>query len=345
MANIGDISVFGNKKQPENRVTDALLMIVNRGKEDLTAYLFEDCCDIETSEFEVTSQVNIKDTDSKPDGLIRSTHSKYSIFIESKLTCLNENPNSHDQEQLKKHLSLPELNQPVQHVSLLYITNDETCPKSLEEKKCVGWINWKTIVAKLLKYAKEISHDVIISYLANEFAKLVEEMVHNFSFIQLSGTGSNSNLPELSADDAVIQDTIIEEDLVAIVGGRWAAPVADKFGFYACQPGRYFKPNTKYFAFYYDKKVQSVYKILSAGPKENCKYLAEKDIIDKGYLGYLSSQGVTPDPNELVKLFWLVPVEESLPLPIVHLGGSAFVQKQRYTTLDKIRSAKTTADL
>lgn len=342
MTSIEELSVFGNKKQQENRVTDALLMIVNRGKHDLVSYLFSDCCEVGVSEFCVSSQIHCKGTNSVPDGLIQSKQTDYSIYIETKLTCLDESPNGHDQIQLKNHLSISEFNQPVQQITLLYITNDEEKPKSLQEKESVGWINWKTLLTKLKEYAKELTHDVILAYLVDEFIKLIQSTIHNFSFmpsvqnqVPISISAEQEVLPDL--DDAVKCD-----ERVAIVGGRWATVVAELFKFYACQPGRRFKP-FNYIAFYYDKQIKAVYKLRQA-PIDNYRYLQDRQVVNLGYLGYLSSKGVTPDMNELVKLFWL-DGSNLLTHPIAHNHQYAYVQKQRYTTISKILAARTTDDL
>lgn len=85
--NISEYSVFGEYKQPENRVTAALLHILKIGGKDLIDNILrEKSANLPTDEILVETQVHEKDSNSIPDGKL-SCEFKFQLFVESKIKC------------------------------------------------------------------------------------------------------------------------------------------------------------------------------------------------------------------------------------------------------------------
>ena len=80
---IEDISIFGEYKQAENRVTAAFLQICKVGGEDFIRFLTNTLnIQLPSSEIEIQSQV--KGTGTVPDGLLESNFS-FKLYVESKI--------------------------------------------------------------------------------------------------------------------------------------------------------------------------------------------------------------------------------------------------------------------
>ena len=220
---IANKSIFGEYKNPEDRVTAALLQIFKIGGPELISYVFEDI-DIDL-EAEVNTQVGKKR--SRPDGELKAN---YHLFIESKIQPWTVGK-EHNIEQFRNHQALLSDG----YTKLLYITIEDTCPTEIQPTPQIFWTNWKTIVSKLTKYEPVFNKDVI-GFLVDQFALLIENVVTS----KYDGT--------------------TDDNRVAIVGGRFAEEIALNYRFYACQPNRSFRPS-KYLAFYFDKRIAHVFEI------------------------------------------------------------------------------------
>lgn len=230
---------------------------------------------------------------------------EYHIFIESKIYAQAYNQ-EHNEEQLKNHLDL------IQEVGavIINITVDKEKPSSIPDREDVYWTTWTDITQKLKKYVPSFNKDVM-SFLADQFKLLVENVV--FSRI----------------------DDTTDENRVLIVGGRFAEGIARNYGFYSCQAGRKFK-KSKYIAFYFNKRISHYFEI--KGEPRSVKSLEEvKDLLPEGYI--LSDED--RKPHTFIKFNMGYTFEE----PITHDYPNPFVQRQRYTTIDKLKVAKTTDDL
>ena len=163
---ITDISIFGEYKQPENRVTAALLHILHLGGQPVVQRLFGDLFDIPSNSINVAPQV--KKEGSVPDGVI-SCDCKYSIFIESKIAC-----NAINETQLDNHCKL---SNPAENKYLCYITPDTSKPQALFALS-VEWLSWKDVIETLLGMIADGLVDAVLSYFIKEFVKLVKHLVY-----------------------------------------------------------------------------------------------------------------------------------------------------------------------
>lgn len=127
-----------------------------------------------------------------------------------------------------------------------------------------------------------------------------------------------------------------------VVGGSFGEDVALKYGFYACQNNRFFR-KAKYMAFAYDNRIKYLFEIENGTSKNNVD-LSTESRIPSAYF-----QEKEPHYNhELRELFWL---KKEADLDIVNDTidrrgrRTAFVQRQVYTTYDKIIEAKLTSEL
>lgn len=135
---IEDQAVFGCYSQNENKVTLALLKILERAKGDsLLRNLIElaDGEDLPDNQILLESQVTDTAEHSIPDGKISCQYA-FQYFIESKLS--EDIP----AKQLQQHL---ETVRKTPNAHLIYITQHSQRPKELMEHKDVLWTNWTKV--------------------------------------------------------------------------------------------------------------------------------------------------------------------------------------------------------
>lgn len=309
---IEDQAVFGCYSQSENKVTLALLKVLERAHGDsLLRNLIEaaDGEDLPDNNIVLESQVTDTAQHSIPDGKISCQYA-FQYFIESKLS--EDIPAKQLQQHLETVHSLQEKNV---NAHLIYITQHSQRPKELKEHNEVLWINWTT-VTKCLREYEEDNNDPVLKYLIEQFELFVR---------------SNN----------VYDDS---ENRVLIVGGSSAESVALNYNFYACQANRSFR-NTGYIAFLRKKKISYLFKIVGE-VKDSVDLREEPSIVPPSYF-----DEVEPDYQGTPhKLFKLERVEEFVG-PInddsVDKNGKhcAFVQRQGYTTLEQFMDANLTSDL
>lgn len=159
-----------------------------------------------------------------------------------------------------------------------------------------------------------------------------------------------------------LQDFIDEEGLatapdnVVVVPARNAWNEYARFGIYICQPGRRFR-NVEYLAFYRNKQIEAVVPRVIAVfdhvemTRENAARLADGDANERSVaklVTKLLDEGERTD-GDTNKVFLLTQPEDSdtihLGRPLTHESKSAWVQNQRYVSLDRLLEADTTADL
>lgn len=224
---IEDISIFGEYKQAENRVTAAFLQICKVGGEDFIRFLTNTLnIQLPSSEIEIQSQVKEKDT--VPDGLLESNFS-FKLYVESKIR-----PNAVNAKQLEGHQK--------QIVNsndfLLYLTPDDTKPAVLGT---THWANWLQIINTFNDYLQTSQSD-------NK--QLLEFLIQHFNTLLV-----NLNLLGYTWD--------LNNDNLIIVVGSWAEGVALKYNYYICQNKRSFKP-ARYLAFYNNNQIRYVFEIAKA---------------------------------------------------------------------------------
>jgi len=221
---IEDISIFGEYKQAENRVTAAFLQICKVGGEDFIRFLTNQLnIQLPSSEIEIQSQV--KGTETVPDGLLESNFS-FKLYVESKIK-----PNTVNATQLAGHQK--------QIVNandfLLYLTPDDTKPATLGS---THWANWLQIINTFNDYLQTSQSD-------NK--QLLEFLVEHYNTLLV-----NLNLLGYTWD--------LNNDNVIIVAGSWAEGVALNYNYYICQNKRSFK-SARYLAFYNNNQIRHVFEI------------------------------------------------------------------------------------
>ncbi len=316
---ISNLSIFGEYKNQEDKVTAALLQVLHYGGHKIVCSVFDDI-DIPSNDINISPQVT--EDESRPDGVI-SCDCKYKIYIESKILT-NALNNDHGNKQLEanKKLSLPNDGQ-----WMIYITPDDTKPTELESASEIIWTNWQNVVDKLNSYE---TTDTLVNFLINQFCLFVDHIVFNKNV----AISNNSILPvNFEAD---------KEQRVIIVGGAWGEEVALKYNFYACQEGRFFHPS-RYIAFYHKNRIENLFEIIG-DPIESIimntdlvgdKYLVEKELwYDK-------------KPHKFFKLKHIRKFDPTIENDTLDKNGNrcAFTYNQRYTTFEAIKNAKKTSEL
>lgn len=322
LKSITDYSIFGEYKNPEDRLTTALLQVMHHGGHELIAYLFSNILDLPSNEISIIPQSSQKN--SRPDGEI-SCNCQYQIFIESKIT-----PNSIREDQLQNHCKLAN---PSNGKYLVYITPDKVKPQKLACLGLVEWMNWSELYNLLCSYQYTIT-DELLRFLIQHLLLLIEHIVFNRKLKKVMQKGKETE------ENTIVIDP---SDTVIIVGGRWGESVAKIYNFYACQPNRYFLP-AKHMAFYWNHRIKYLFEIVN-DPIE----AVDIQTIPSIHKDYFTIKEPHYKP-ELRKFFQLKLVKE-FKSEIINdtkdKNGNpcAFVQRQRYTTLNQILKAKYTSDL
>ena len=323
MTNIEDISIFGDYKQAENRITSALLHIFNVGGEELIRFLVNEKLNkiFPSSKIEISAQE--KEISSVPDGKLKCSF-KFEIFIESKIT------ETIDETQLKNHLKL--IDGKEENI-LLYITKHKEKPKLLAEE--VSWSNWNQMLEWINEYIENegIEEGELLNYLFDNFEKLLR---NTNATTEKWDAGSNKRV-------------------VIFAGGVWGEDVAKNCKLYFCQYDRSIRPSG-YIGFYSKGRIKHCYEINEA-PKKDQQLLDYPKLVD-----YFKTNGFIDDDEKLLnsefpwierphihQVFKLGPAININTIKNVekdkNLKPIAYAQGQRYTTYNKIIKAKDTSEL
>lgn len=305
MQDISSRSIFGDYGQKENRVTAAFLHVIKQGGEDLINHLL-DAKKKELPDSAIHVDTQPKGKGSRPDGLV-SCDFRFRYYFESK-TYREFWKIPHDVQQLNEHRNL----EAHDNACLVYITPDDVKPAILNDDEL--WYNWTEVCNLLHNYETE-NKDPLLQYLIGQFVLLIE----------------NLKLYDTSATRVII------------VGGRWGEPVAKTYGFYACQPNRFFLP-ARYMAFYYNHRIKYLFEI--KGTPVEAVDIQKHSAVPANY--FIEKES-TYKP-EMRKLFQLNLIQEFNPEiqnDSKDKNGNlcAFVQRQKYTTLDNILAARYTSQL
>lgn len=215
-----------------------------------------------------------------------------------------------DKKQMEHHLKKlqKELGYPKY---LIYITNGSTRPTSL--KKEILWYSWEEIYMLATEYQ---TNDNLFHYLVEQFRILLESL------------------------DLIDKDW---KNRVIVVPGLHGEDEALNYHFYACQPNRSFAPS-QYIVFYKKGEINHLFKIVG----QPISKIEKKDIPEISNSDYADNTE-NYDPNQEVEYFRLEYVEklETIQNDTTNSNGKnvAYVQRQRYTTLDKIKKARLTSEL
>ena len=226
-----NISIFGEYKQAENRVTAAFLQICKMGGEDFIRFLANQLSiQLPSSDIEIHSQ--IKGIETVPDGLLESNFS-FKLYVESKIEL-----NAVEAKQLDGHNKLlSSIND-----FLLYLTPDDIKPAILGP---THWANWLQIINIFNDYLQTSQSDnkQILEFLVEHFNTLLS----NLNLIGQSWDLNNNN--------------------VLILAGSQAEGIALNYNYYICQNQRSFK-SARYVAFYNNNQIRYVFEIVKV-PEDN----------------------------------------------------------------------------
>lgn len=303
---IEDISIFGEYKQAENRVTAAFLQICKVGGEDFIRFLTNQInIQLPSSEIEIQSQV--KGTGTVPDGLLESNFS-FKLYVESKIK-----RNSVNVTQLAGHQTQILNNNDY----LLYLTPDDTKPTALGE---THWANWLQIINIFNDYLQtsQSENKQLLEFLVEHFNTLLD----NLNLLGLTWSLNNEN--------------------VIIVAGSWGESIALNYNYYICQNKRSFKP-ARYLAFYNNNQIRHVFEILKS-PEDNINLLLRTEFSsylqqgEPNYSGELRKiftlkfeQNIGAIINDSID-------KNGKPCPYTY-------GQPRYTTLSKLQIATRTSQL
>lgn len=316
-------NIFSRYRQGENRVTATVLAVFEQLGTEAVESLLGSAVDGGDQSLELVRYRNQPGGAGEgiPDAQIRGS---FNLLFETKVV-----PGAVKRAQLVRHLSAFD-EEPASVERLYVLTPDGVEPEavtSLDER--VLWISFAS-----LRLA-------IDDYISSEQRVLGDRDI--FLLRQL-------------------QDFIDEEGLattpdnVVVIPARNAWGEYARFGIYICQPGRKFR-NVEYLAFYRNKRIESVVPQVIAVydhvemTRENAAKLAEGTANDQAIarlVARLLDEGERAD-RDTNKVFLLTQPEDSetvhLERALVHQSKNAWVQNQRYVSLDKLVGAETTADL
>lgn len=306
MSKIESQSIFGHYSQIENRVTAALLQIFKMGGTEFIGRVISQIDDIEFPSSEINVITQEKEEKNVYDGILYCNFS-FRILVESKVK--NEFINPIQLEGLLRNAQNP-------YDFILYITPDNCKPKILENNSPkIYWVNWKSI-NDILK--AENNNSEPLNFLIHEFEKYLD-------FLRLL-------------------EVINKDQRVQIVAGSYGEPVGLKYSFYACQNNRTIK-ECKYLAFYNNGGIHSLFEIVE-GPINNIDLSKVDNERVKQYLNEYEPNFKT-DYRQYYKLEL---IRSDLNIENVNKSktgkNAAYTMGVfRYTTLDKLTNASTTADL
>lgn len=316
---ISNHAIFGEYKKNEDKVTAALLQVLHYGGHNIVCCVFDDI-DIPSNDINVAAQV-VED-ESRPDGVV-SCDCKYQIYIESKIV-ENALNNEHGKSQLDANRKL---SSPNDARWMVYITPDAEMPQELNSAPEIIWINWQTVIERLKGYETQ---DSLVSFLIEQFCLYVDHII----FKKRGAVTVNGISISDVGDD--------KEQRVIIVGGHWGEDVALKYGFYACQNGRYFH-SAKYIAFSHKNRIANLFEIVGE-PQDNI--VLTPDLVGEEYLTE-KDPNYDGKPRKYFKLKHVWTFNPVIENDSRDKNGHtcAFTYNQRYTTYDAIMKAKKTSEL
>lgn len=312
--NIDTMSIFGEYKQAEDRVTAALLQIFKAGGEPLLREVLTRAeLQLPDNEIGIISQPVNPSGGSRPDGLLRSEFS-FNLYIESKLSYGSVEEENRQLREHRKVMNTADNNY------LLYITPDNAKPSAL---KGVYWCNWKTILETLEEYIEDTQIDnyQLVNFLVFEFGKLVD----NLNLNPYTWEGSSK----------------LEQ--VIVLAGAWAEGIACKYGYYFCQNNRSFRPSG-YVAFYKNSRISHLFKVVGL-PMDDVDITEQTE-----YRAYIENEEPNLEPGEDKRK--VIPLQHERELDIVNdmvdKNGKPCPYtygQPRYTTMKRILHAKFTSEL
>ncbi len=311
---IDEHSIFGEYEAKENRLTVALLQILKVGGEPLIRFFAAEVgFSLPSNDIGIFTQV-VADK-SVPDGLLQSDF-RFRLLIESKIK-----PGSVGARQLDAHLS--HRSTLGENAVLLYLTPDVDRPQALADRS-IAWANWVQVRDLLDEYRQrqEIEQADVLNFLVDQF----DRFASNLGVLEPWGGSQGSDSPDA-------------QERVLVVPARDARAVARQFRVYVCQNRRAFKPS-RWLAFYAFGQIDTLAE-LEGAPEDDVVMTMREELAE-----LVKTQ---PDPESPRRLIRLKNVEDIGPIrnDLQSKTGktAAWVQGQRYTTIDRVRKAHVTSEL
>lgn len=323
---ITDFSIFGEYKNDEDRLTAALLQVLHYGGHSLIANLFGDILDLPSNEVNVIPQSF--QGDSRPDGEI-TCDCHYQIFIESKII-----PNTIREDQLQNHCKLAN---PSNGQYLLYLTPDNAKPQRLEMLSgLVEWMSWDQ-VSDVLQSLLPTLTDELLKFLIRQLIMLIAHILKKTVKTKKKATAQEAS------DANKTRQIEPADNNVIIVGGHWGENIALKYNFYSCQPNRFFY-DARYMAFYHQNRIKELFRIvdkpIESTDIKKCPKISPSYFID-------AEPGYMPQQRKLFLLEHIHTFDPTIQNDKVDKNGNscAFIQRQTYTSYDRIMAATKTSEL
>ena len=223
-------------------------------------------------------------------------------------------------KQLTNHLN----NAKKANAILVYILNQTDIPNIIQANGCLS-TTWDDVIKRLKEFNTQRAYfnKELMNYLIDQLKLLIKR----------NPTKSPS------------WKTIPRDQRVVIVGGSWGEDVALNYGFYACQYNRNFQ-SPSYIAFYHKKRIKYVFKIINHGYFENINQATDRFGFDfKDYFQSKEPTYASKTKEEQRRQFFVLENIKDFHSEITHEETYAYVQKQRYTSIEALKQARTTKDL
>ena len=315
-------SIFSRYRQGENRVTATLLALLERLGPEATETLLATAVEggDETVHLVKFRNQPVGPKPGVPDGQIRAS---VNMLFETKIA-----PRSVNHQQLARHLR--GFDDDGSEVQRLYVLTPDVSEPPAIAKLIDPRVRWMSFLGIHRAIEEFISEGGRVLGERDEF------LLRQFQlFLQEEG------LVGLSGE-------------VLVVPARTAYEEYLEYSAYICQPGRSFR-NVEHMAFYRRRQIEpEVPRVIgirdqvefsdlfaSQLRKERSSFANDLASLIERVLG----DGIR-QPGELFKVILLSgpenPATEHLSTPIRHLGRAAWVQGQRYVTLESLKHAVTT---
>jgi hypothetical protein len=319
-------TLFSTYSQGENRVTASILAVFERISFALVEKILTSLCDEENINLlKFTNQP--KGELSVPDAVISAS---FAYWIETKTK-----RNSVRKEQLENHLNSLKDAGNYSRQRLLVITPDVNEPIEIKEigDKRLAWANFDKLVDILTSFVTRndewMKSDIVLP--TEREQELLRELVRFLRAENLIG----------------------RREQAVVVAARIAWDEYQQYSVYMCQPNRTFQPSS-HLAFYAQGKIQPLIPAI-IGQVESVilneeAIASRKDIVaaTRHQLIELASK-LQVAKNERyrqeVKVMFLTSIDDNKTLKLSHAIennlNSAFVQGQRYVSLEKLKKNPT----
>jgi hypothetical protein len=247
-----------------------------------------------------------------PDGVLRADF-RFTLLIESKAVRNSVDPDQCD--ELVKALATIDGPRAV-----LYVTPDPERPTRLSEMP-VSWSNWVTVTQLLREYltTPEAAGTELLQFLVSQFETFADNI----------GVSGEVWRPDTSR--------------VLVVPARAALRTAREFGLYVCQNRRSFQPS-KWIAFYSHGEI-AAYAQIDGAPEDDVMLESRPEFASL-VEDYRAQDVDLMSPRRVLHLINFADIPPIKNDQVDASGrATAWVQGQRYTTIERLKRATKTSDL